>query len=266
MLARIALFSFRKRWLVLAVWVALLAGITAWSQSLGSAFSMNFKLPGSDSQAALDLLQTRFPARSGATGDVVFKSAADVHDPAVRADVESVISRISQVQHVTAVVGPYSQEGASQLSPSGHIARVVIQFDDNNEQTQKQAATLTSIKNIVVGANSQSIQFELGGELFAGQPNIGATEIIGVVAAIIILLLAFGSVLAMGLPIVQGLSRAACVITAAAAIMITAFGSFAVGDQRVIKEFGFRLAVTVLIGASIVRLKITEGCFPAKRE
>ncbi|MCL4474542.1 MAG: MMPL family transporter [Actinobacteria bacterium] len=205
MLARIALFSFRKRWLVLAVWVALLAGITAWSQSLGSAFSMNFKLPGSDSQAALDLLQTRFPARSGATGDVVFKSAADVHDPAVRADVESVISRISQVQHVTAVVGPYSQEGASQLSPSGHIARVVIQFDDNNEQTQKQAATLTSIKNIVVGANSQSIQFELGGELFAGQPNIGATEIIGVVAAIIILLLAFGSVLAMGLPIVTAL-------------------------------------------------------------
>lgn len=66
--------------------------------------------------------------------------------------------------------------------------------------------------------------------------------------------------------IVQGLSHTARVITAAAAIMITAFGSFAVGDQRVIKEFGFGLAVAVLIDASIVRLKITEGCFPAKRE
>ena len=205
MLARIALFSFRKRWLVLAVWVALLGGITAWSQTIGSAFSTDFKLPGSDSQAALDLLQTRFPARSGATGDVVFKSTADVHDPAVRADVESVINRISQVPHVTAVVSPYSQEGASQLSPNGHIARAVIQFDDNNEQIQKQAATLAAITNIAVGSDNQSIQFELGGELFAGRPNIGATEIIGVAAAIIILLLAFGSVLAMGLPIVTAL-------------------------------------------------------------
>ncbi len=205
MLAKIALFSFRKRWLVVLFWLALLAGFTIWSRSAGSAFSTDFKLPASDSQAALDLLQTRFPARSGATGDLVFKSAADVHDPAVEAAVNSVIGRIQQVPHVTAVVSPYSQEGASQVSPNGHIARAVIRFDQNNEEIQKDTATLAAIENIVAGEHTEGMQFELGGQLFAGEPNIGATEFIGIAAAIIILLVAFGSVLAMGLPIITAL-------------------------------------------------------------
>ncbi|MDO8735730.1 MAG: MMPL family transporter [Thermoleophilia bacterium] len=204
MLAKIALFSFRKRWLVLSIWVALLVGMTYWANTAGSAFSMDFKVPESDAQAALTLLETRFPARSGATGDLVFKSTANVNDPAVQEAVDSVIKRISKVPHVSGVVSPYSPEGAAQTSPDGHIARAVIQFDEKNEVMEKDKATTGAISNIVTGQNSEGIQFELGGNLFAGQPDIGA-EGVGLTAAVIILLIAFGSVLAMGLPIITAL-------------------------------------------------------------
>ncbi len=204
MLARIALFSYRKRWLVLFAWVALLAGLTYWSQTAGSAFSTDFNIPDSDSQAALDLMQTRFPARSGATGDLVFKSEADIRDPAVKAAVGNVIDQIMTSPHVVVVISPYSSEGAAQVSPDGHIARAVIQFDQQNHEIERDTATTSAIKNIVSGARSDGIQFELGGQLFANQPDVGA-ESIGLIAAIIILLVAFGSILAMGLPIITAL-------------------------------------------------------------
>ncbi|MHB1391351.1 MAG: MMPL family transporter [Thermoleophilia bacterium] len=204
MLAKIALFSFRKRWLVLLVWVAMLTGMIVWSQTVGSSFATDFKLPQSDSQGALDLIQTRFPARSGATGDLVFKSAAAINDATVQAEVNDVINRLLQVPHVIAVVSPYSQEGASQVSPDGHIAKAVIQFDQTNHEIESDVATTTAIKNIVSDTHVGGMQFELGGQLFANQPAVGA-EGIGLTAAIIILLIAFGSVLAMGLPIVTAL-------------------------------------------------------------
>ncbi|MFA5801570.1 MAG: MMPL family transporter [Thermoleophilia bacterium] len=204
MLARIALFSYRKRWLVLLFWVAMLAGMTYWVNSAGSAFSMDFKVPESDAQDAFELLQTRFPSQSGATGDLVFKSTADLKDPAVRETVESVIKRIERVPHVVGVVSPYSPEGAAQTSPDGHIARAVIRFDENNQVMEEDKVTTGAIRNIVTGQGSDGIQFELGGQLFAGEPDIGA-EGVGLSAAVIILLIAFGSVLAMGLPIITAL-------------------------------------------------------------
>ena len=121
MLTRIARFSFRHRWLVLLFWIALLVGITAWSRSRGSAFSTEFKLPDSDSQKAVDLLQSRFPAQSGAIGELVFKTEGGVNDPAVQAEVTAVIDRISRDPHVVAVTSLYSPEGATQISPDGRI-------------------------------------------------------------------------------------------------------------------------------------------------
>lgn len=204
MLAKIARFSFRKRWLILFIWVALLVGITMWSRMAGSAFSTDFKLPSSDSQAALNLLQTRFPTRSGATGDLVFKTTADIHDPTVQKAVGDLTAQIMQVPHVDSVISPYSQEGAAQISPDGHIARAVIQFDQTNQEIERNTVITNAIKDIVAGTHVDGIQYELGGQLFASQPDVGA-EGIGLMAAVVILLLAFGSLLAMGLPIITAL-------------------------------------------------------------
>ncbi|MHB0914220.1 MAG: MMPL family transporter [Thermoleophilia bacterium] len=204
MLAAIAGFSFRHRWLVLAVWIAMLAGINYWSQQAGSAFSFDFELPGSDSQGAMDILEERFPSRSGATGNLVFKADAGVDDPAVREQVAAISDRIARVPHVEAVVSPYSPEGIGQVSPEGRIARAVIQFDVSDVEISTELDTIAAIKEIVAGAGGEGVQFELGGDMFVDQPAIGA-EGVGLTAAVFILLIAFGSVLAMGLPIITAL-------------------------------------------------------------
>lgn len=205
MLAKIARFSFRKRWIVVGLWLALLIGVFAWSRSAGNAFSIDFKLPQSDSQAALNLLQNRFPARSGATGDLVFKAKTSVLDPNVRKTVESVIAQIKKTPHVEAVTSPYSREGASQISPTGHIARAVIQFDQDSQTITRNKNTTDKIKSIIADSHAKNLRFELGGDVFASQTLPGSTEAVGLIAAVIILLIAFGSVLAMGLPIITAL-------------------------------------------------------------
>src|SRR5665811_440641 len=204
MLERVARFSFRHRWLVLLIWVALLAGMTVWSRTAGSAFSFDFQLPDSDSQRAMDLLKTRFPARSGGTGNLVFKADAGINDPAVQQAVTGAINSIEQVPHVTAVISPYSPEGVTQISPGGQIARAVIQFDLADHAISSEVNTIAAIKSIAAGAQKQGVQFELGGDMFVDPPAMGA-EGVGLSAAIVILLLAFGSVLAMGLPIITAL-------------------------------------------------------------
>ncbi|RJQ47150.1 MAG: MMPL family transporter [Gaiellales bacterium] len=204
MLAAAASFSFRHRWLVLFLWVALLAGVAFWSERAGSAFSFDFRLPDSDSQRAMDLLEARFPSRSGATGSLVFKADAGIDDPAVQEEVAAVIGRIARVPHVEAVVSPYGPEGAAQVSPGGRIAQAVIQFDLSDEEIATELDTIAAIREIAAGAGGEGVRFELGGDMFVGHPAIGA-EGVGLTAAVFILLIAFGSLLAMGLPIITAL-------------------------------------------------------------
>ena len=86
MLRRLASSSYRRRWIVLGAWVALLVGTTAISQAVGDAYSQKVELSGSDSQAAFDLLARVFPDRAGLTGDIVIKADAGLADPAVQRD------------------------------------------------------------------------------------------------------------------------------------------------------------------------------------
>lgn len=189
---------------MLAIWIALLAGIAFLAQRAGSAFSFDFQLPASDSQQAMDLLSTRFPSRSGASGNLVFKAGAGVSDPAVQQQVTDVIDRLQRVPHVETVVSPYDPEGAGQISPGGRIGRAVIQFDVSDVEIGQELDTVAAIKEIAFGAASPGVTYELGGDMFVDQPAIGA-EWIGLIAAMFILLIAFGSLLAMGLPIITAL-------------------------------------------------------------
>ena len=83
MLARIARTSFRHRRLVTLAWIVASCSLSVISSKAGSACSQSFRLSGTDSQAATDLLQTRFPSQAGGSADIVFKAPAGVADPAV---------------------------------------------------------------------------------------------------------------------------------------------------------------------------------------
>src|SRR5439155_21191427 len=114
MLETLARWSYRNRWRVLAIWIVALVGIGFAGTKYRGAYSMNFSLPGAQSQKAFDILKSRFPARSGDSAQVVFKASAGVNDPSVERTMQAFFTRVARLPHVVGVTSPYSPAGARQ--------------------------------------------------------------------------------------------------------------------------------------------------------
>ncbi|HEX9823951.1 MAG TPA: MMPL family transporter [Actinomycetota bacterium] len=184
------------------LWIVSLVGSIALMNVAGGEYTADFTLPGSESQEALDLLEERFPARSGDTATIVFRAEDGVNDPAVRTSMEDLFAEIGELPHVVAVVGPYGEEGARQVSPEGAIAFAEVQFDLGTGEIPLEV--IQRLIQLGEEAASPGLQIEFGGPPIAQaqfEPPGGA-ESVGFLAAIIILLITFGSLLAMLLPLV----------------------------------------------------------------
>src|SRR3954469_10891171 len=129
MLARLARTSYRHRRLVLLAWVVALVVLSVVSSNAGTNWTQSFRLQGTDSQAATDLLQSRFPSQAGATADIVFKADAGVDDPAVQQHMTELFAQVAEVPQVSEVASPYDRAGARQISPDAPIAYAQITFD-----------------------------------------------------------------------------------------------------------------------------------------
>jgi RND superfamily putative drug exporter len=208
MLERLARFSSSRRRSVLAAWIVLLVALFVIASSTGTTFRNNNRLAGSDSQAALDLLSSRgFRQRTGIQAQVVFSAAAGVEDPSTRTVIEPLLARIQRASNGAQMVSPYDANGARQISRDRRIAYAELDFADRDINQYTDVAD--AIKNVVDRARTPGVDVELGGQIFSNQ-GFPASEAIGVAAAILILLFAFGSVLAMGLPIVTALFGIGC--------------------------------------------------------
>jgi RND superfamily putative drug exporter len=187
---------------VLIVWLVALVASNVFAQMAGSAFSNN--LTGGK-QEVQQILSANFPSQAGSPAQVVVTTTTSFSDGANQARTARLVDALRPLSHVSAVVSPLSPQGAAQISRNGHIAYVSVQFDE-------QAGNLptAAIKNVVSTAESfkaPGYQVAIGGQaigLVAGAKP-GSSEGIGILAAIIIMLLAFGSVVAMGLPIITAL-------------------------------------------------------------
>jgi putative drug exporter of the RND superfamily len=190
---------------VLFSWIAALIIIGGISGSVGADFSEEFKLPASDSKEAFDLLEDRFPAQSGETAQIVYKADAGVESPAVKKEMEGVFGQIEEFPHVSEVASPYEEGGAAAVSDDGKIAYATIQFDVANDKLDKEKTR--KIIAIARGPEGNGLEVQLGGnpvqeaEQEEGDSSFG----IGLLAAIVVLLITFGSVVAMGLPIITAL-------------------------------------------------------------
>jgi RND superfamily putative drug exporter len=198
---RIADFCYRRRRYVLVAWVLLFAGVIVAGGALPATHRANYKTPGAESDKAYGLLNERFPARKGASIKLVF--AGDIDDPAVKSQVDGVVATALSQPHVTAVTSPYDPEGAVQVSSDRHTAYAEVYFDlafDKlaNTDPHFQKNFLTAIDP------GQRPGLDVEVTNFVAEQQIGS-EFIGLVFAAFILLLAFGSALAMGLPIVTAL-------------------------------------------------------------
>ena len=167
-------------------------------------FADSFTLPGAESQQAYDLLEERFPQRSGSAATLVFRT--DSPDGIAGADKQAEIEALAEVAtlpHVVSVDSPYDHE--QQIGTDGQIAYATVNYDElSNEIPISDAEKLVEVAD---AASSDTLQVEAGGEIVAltEQEFGGTAELIGIGAAIIILLIAFGSVVAMGVPILTAL-------------------------------------------------------------
>jgi RND superfamily putative drug exporter len=202
---RFATWTTGHRKTVIIAWIVALIGIGAISGSVGSDFTEEFKLPDSDSQEAFELLENRFPQQSGDTATIAFKAEGGVRDPAVKTQMTALFHKAEGMDHVSEVANPYAGDSAGAISDNGTIAYATIQYDAfgnklDKDQTSEliEAAEDTSGSGLTVALGGQPISEaeEEGGD---------ASFFIGLMAAVVILLLTFGSAIAMGLPILTAL-------------------------------------------------------------
>jgi RND superfamily putative drug exporter len=202
---RLTRWTIAHRRLVVVIWIALVAGVLAVSQAVGTRTANNFSLPNTGSQRALDLLQSRFPAQAGDSDQIVFHArSGKATDAAVRSVVVPLLDRVSRLPHVSGVVSPYAA-GAHAVSADGTIAFATVMFDKRANEVSK--AAVKRVIHVAEAVRSPQLQVELGGQAIqqAQQAGIGFATVVGLAAAIVILLISFGSFYAMGLPVVTAL-------------------------------------------------------------
>jgi RND superfamily putative drug exporter len=239
-LRRLASFCYRRRRLVVAAWIVAVVGLSFVAGSVGDDFSEGFSVKGTESSDAQDLLHASFPERAGDSGQLVIQAPSGVTDPAVQQRVEDALAEIERVPDVSGTTSPYSPEGARQVAPNGRIAYADIQFDKRaGEVHQATAERIIAIAH--AGRQVDGATFELGGRMFQIGSFGGSSELIGLAAAILILLIAFGSVLAMGLPIftaILGIGAGFAVVELLSNVMV-------------MPEFTTQLAAMIGLGVGI---------------
>jgi RND superfamily putative drug exporter len=187
-------------------WVALLIGALGISAAVGTEYSNDFSLPGTESQRAADLLKRDFPAQAGDADQIVLAtSAGRITDAAVRARVEPMLAAVARLPHVTGVLSPYTPEGARAISSDGRIAFATVSFDERANLLP--TAATERVIGVAKGIATPHLQVALGGQAIeqVQKPSLGAATGIGLLAAIVVLLVTFGSLIAMGLPIITAL-------------------------------------------------------------
>jgi RND superfamily putative drug exporter len=203
---RFATWTTGHRKTVIISWILALIVIGGIAGSAGSDFSEEFKLPTSDSTEAYELLENNFPQQSGGTTQIVFKAANGVESAPVKQKMEDVFKSVEKEPHVTEVASPYKKGGASGVSKDGKIAYATVQYDVQTNELQK-ASTERIIADAQGADEGSALEVQLGGQAIteAEEESGDSSFAIGLLAAIVILLLAFGSVVAMGLPIITAL-------------------------------------------------------------
>jgi putative drug exporter of the RND superfamily len=209
MLERLASWSYTHRWRMLLIWVVALVAAGVLANVASGSYASNFSLPGTESQAAFDVLQHRFPARSGDTANIVFEARGQdgVAAPAVKDRMTALFAAVAKLPHVESVADPYAagRGGPTTLSKQGTIGFAEVQFDVRAGDLPK------SVVDRMIALTDRATRPGL--TVVAGGPVVeaseftppGGAEAVGFLAAIIILLITFGSVLAMGLPILIAL-------------------------------------------------------------
>ncbi|MBN2621709.1 MAG: MMPL family transporter, partial [Acidimicrobiales bacterium] len=233
MLRRLVTWSYDRRRRVVALWLAAVVAASVIAGVAGGDNEVDFTVPGSDSAEAVELLQERFPEFAGGAVDVVYTSPDGVTGPGVTATVDRLAGEIAGVDHVVAVEpGP--------VAPGGDTGMLRVRFDDPAEQLP--AAAVEQVMDLAGEAESDALQVELGGyPIETVEQSEAGSESVGAFAALVILLVAFGSALAAGLPLV----------VAGFGLGVALGGVWLMANVVDVPDFGVQIATMIGIGVGI---------------
>ncbi|MFJ3497352.1 MMPL family transporter [Streptomyces sp. NPDC086091] len=203
-LYKVGRLAFRRRHFVALIWIALLTLAGVGAASAPAAGNSSFSIPGTEAQKAFDLLEQRFPgmAADGATARVVFKApeGEKMTDPAHRATVEKTVRELSDGSEVGSVTDPYK---ADAVSKDGTIAYASVAYDVSGMELEE--SSREALTDAADHAKDAGLTVEVGGDALSAAPETGATEIIGIAIAAVVLVITFGSLLAAGMPLLTAL-------------------------------------------------------------
>ncbi|GAA1139250.1 MMPL family transporter [Kitasatospora gansuensis] len=217
-LYRLGRFSFRQRRYVVLLWVALLAACAFAAAKAPAAEDDGFAMPGTQSQQAFDLLNERFPGASsdGADARIVFVApqGQQITATANKAAVDQVVGDLTGSPQVKSVLDPFVTHA---VSKDGSTAYATVSYDAKSTALTEQ--TKATLKDAVKGGQDAGLTVELGGTALQAEPESGgATELVGIAAAAVVLLITFGSLAAAGLPLLTALIGIGVGVTAIVAI------------------------------------------------
>lgn len=204
MLARLGHFAASHPWRFIAAWLATAAILAASVVVVGTGFTSKITAPASESSAGLELLSAEFPSAGGESASIVFRAEQGVDDPEVRTVMTTLFEATKDLTGVVNVMSPYSPMGGKQISPDEPAmvayAQLVLAAGTTTEDGSRIAAEIVALAPDIEG-----VEIALGGDMFRHRepPN---SELLGLAFAIFVLILSFGSVLAMGLPIATALA------------------------------------------------------------
>ena len=191
----------RHRWRTIGAWLITSIVLIGLNQAVGGELTNGFVVPDFDSQSAYDLLADRFPAEGGINAQVVVEAPTGslLSDPVQRKVIEGISAALQTIEGVARVVSPIPGQT---ISPSGTIGLFRVAYNPDLMPSVSMLEDLEEAGRNAVGT-SGALRIEFGGDLYnsVDQPETGVGEILGLVSAVFVLLLAFGSIVAMGLPI-----------------------------------------------------------------
>src|SRR5439155_6125259 len=166
MLEKVARYSYEKRWRMLAFWVIALVVIGFLGSKAGGDYARDFRLPGSESQQAFDLLKHDFHAKSGGTVDIVFADRGGVRQPAVRSAMGRFFRQVQGMPHVDSVPDPYAPTlgGQAAISRDGTVAYSELQFSIQPQDVSKSEASRLIDMATATSGSVPGLDVELGGQ------------------------------------------------------------------------------------------------------
>ncbi|MFI1176681.1 MMPL family transporter [Streptomyces melanogenes] len=236
-LYRLGKLAFRRRRLVLALWAVVIAAVVAGLGVAGENTDDTFTIPGSESQQALDTLGRVYPAAGGTSAQIVFTAPAGEQVTAQKYQA-GIAATLKEAAGAPQVAGVLSPEQTRAVSKDGRAALAQVQYTVSNADLKD--GSLDSIEDAIAPAEKAGLTVSVGGQAYNSTGvDISAKEVVGVVIALIILVITFGSLLAAGMP----------VLTAVIGVVVGAGGLLLVSHLTAISSTA--LTLTVMLGLAV---------------